>query len=195
MRTDDGHARELRRDVVRERGIRVGTYVSDAELQAGARESELRSARGAAIRFLRTRPRSVAEVEQRLTRGGAPPDVVAETVEEMRRAGYLDDAAFAAAWVESRLRLRPKAANVIARELAEKGIDAETAESALADAMPDEEALARRLAEKRATQLPGVDRAAFYRRLGAFLARRGFGQSITGPLIDELWKKRDNQPD
>ena len=168
---------------------------SDTELQAGVRESALRSARTAAIRFLRTRPRSVAEVEQRLTRGGAPPDVVAETVEEMRRAGYLDDAAFAAAWVESRLRLRPKAANVIARELAEKGIDAETAESALADALPDEESLARRLAEKRATQLAGLGRAAFYRRLGSFLARRGFGHNVTRPLIDELWRQRENSPD
>ena len=85
----------------------------------------------AAARFLETRPRSVAETRRRLTDAGYPPPLIEEVVTRLVELGYLDDAAFARAWVESRDRAHPRGEAALRRELALKGIDREVAEAAL----------------------------------------------------------------
>ena len=85
----------------------------------------------AAARFLETRSRSVAETRRRLTDAGYPPPLIEEVVAHLVELGYLDDAAFARAWVESRDRAHPRGEAALRRELALKGIDREVAEAAL----------------------------------------------------------------
>ncbi len=85
----------------------------------------------AAARFLETRPRSVAETRRRLTDAGYPQPLIEEVVTRLVELGYLDDAAFARAWVESRDRAHPRGEAALRRELALKGIDRDVAESVL----------------------------------------------------------------
>ncbi len=85
----------------------------------------------AAARFLETRPRSVAETRRRLTDAGYPPPLIEEVVTRLTELGYLDDAAFARAWVESRDRAHPRGESALRRELTLKGIDRDVAEAAL----------------------------------------------------------------
>jgi regulatory protein len=86
----------------------------------------------AAARFLEVRPRSVAEVRRRLGDAGYRPDLVEGAIERLLALGYLDDAAFARAWVESRDRARPRGARSLRDELRHKGVAAEATEAALA---------------------------------------------------------------
>lgn len=86
----------------------------------------------AAARFLEVRPRSVAEVRRRLRDAGYRPELVEGALERMLALGYLDDAAFARTWVESRDRARPRGARALRDELRRKGVAAEHVEAALA---------------------------------------------------------------
>lgn len=86
----------------------------------------------AAARLLEARPRSVAEVRRRLIDGGYRPDLVEGAVEHLTALGYLDDAAFALAWVESRDRAHPRGARVLRDELRRLGVAADDVEAALA---------------------------------------------------------------
>jgi regulatory protein len=58
---------------------------------------------------------------------------VAEVLERLERLGYLDDAAFARAWIESRDRARPRGEVALRRELARMGIDDDVVRDALAE--------------------------------------------------------------
>ena len=77
----------------------------------------------AAARFLEARPRSVHEVRHKLTTMGYRAALVDEVVVRLTDLRYLDDEAFARAWVESRDRARPRGEHALRRELQLKGVD------------------------------------------------------------------------
>lgn len=76
----------------------------------------------AAAVFLAVRPRSVAETRRRLRHLGYPPALCDEVVDRLVQLGYLDDRAFASAWVESRDRARPRGIVALRQELQQKGV-------------------------------------------------------------------------
>jgi SOS response regulatory protein OraA/RecX len=85
----------------------------------------------AAAKFLAVRPRSVAETRRRLRHLGYRHELVDRAVQQLADLGYLDDAAFARAWIESRDRARPRGAVALRRELALKGVDRAVIDEAL----------------------------------------------------------------
>jgi regulatory protein len=154
----------------------------------------------AAAKFLAVRPRSVAETRRRLRHLGYRHDLVDRVVQQLADLGYLDDAAFARAWIESRDRARPRGAVALRRELSLKGVDRSVIDEALSErvesptgrpgsfaltgnelteaASPDLTA-ARRLLERR---LPALLREQDPRRRRqkayALLARNGFDPDV-----------------
>ena len=86
----------------------------------------------AAARFLESRPRSTAEVRRRLTFAGYRHDLVDAAIVRLTELGYLDDAAFAQAWVESRDRAHPRGEHALRQELRLKGVDRQIVDAVLA---------------------------------------------------------------
>lgn len=80
----------------------------------------------AAARFLEVRPRSVQEVRRRLSQAGYRADLIEAAIARFTELGMLDDAVFAAQWVESRDRAHPRGEHALIIELRQKGIDAPT---------------------------------------------------------------------
>jgi len=78
----------------------------------------------ASARFLEVRPRSIAEVRRQLNHAGYRPELVEGAITRLTELGMLDDAAFAAQWVESRDRAHPRGEHALIIELRQKGIDA-----------------------------------------------------------------------
>lgn len=85
----------------------------------------------AAARLLEQRQRSVADLRGRLLTAGYPEALVAVAVDRLLAVGYLDDEAFARAWVESRDRARPRGEHALRRELTLRGVDRELVEAVL----------------------------------------------------------------
>lgn len=100
----------------------------------------------------------------------------------------VDDAAFAEQWVTSRHRVRGLSRRALANELRTKGVEPDVVSAATAAIGPDEELVAARtLAEKRLRSMGSVtDRAVRRRRLGAALARRGYGSEVVLRVLAEL---------
>ena len=87
----------------------------------------------AAAQFLAVRSRSVAETRRRLLHLGYGEAVTDEVLDRLGRMGYLDDQAFARAWLESRDRSRPRGETALRQELVRKGLDDAVVRSALSD--------------------------------------------------------------
>ena len=77
----------------------------------------------AAAQFLAVRSRSVSETRRRLLQLGYDDAVTEAVLANLERLGYLDDQAFAQAWLESRDRSRPRGEAVLRQELQRKGVD------------------------------------------------------------------------
>jgi regulatory protein len=153
--------------------------------------SPLQKARARALRLLAARPRTEAQVRDRLARAGFGPQAD-EVVAWLRELRYLDDAAYARDRARSLLapgRLGPRLAE---RRLVAAGIPPEQARRAVAGALagaegdgppPGEAARCRLLAERRARgpieALDDRQRA----RLGRFLLARGFSGSAVSAAL------------
>lgn len=147
----------------------------------------------AAARYLETRARSIAEVRRHLVGAGYRAVLVDATIARLTELGYLDDAAFATAWVEARDRARPRGASALRSELRAKGIDDATVRQVLEERepTPDEardggsadEAAAERLLGRRGGQLLRLpDSRARRERAYALLARAGFGPDVAASV-------------
>jgi len=165
--------------------LRRGQRLSDAEIAALRSSDAGQQAYNRALDFLSYRARSQAEVERYLVGKGADPDIVAGVLDRLRDAGLVDDTAFARAWVENREAFQPRGVRRLRYELHQKGIDPEIVTEAV-DGI-DEADIAYRAAQARARQMRSLDRETFRRRLGGFLARRGFEYDVAREVVDRLW--------
>ena len=152
--------------------------------------TEAGRARGAALRLLALRPRSVSEMRERLGRRYESSSVE-QTVSRLLNEGLLNDTDFAQQWRQSRERRKPRSRSMIARELKDRGI----ADEVIGNALEDYDSLdaAHRAASRYATRQYASDRAAFDRRVGAFLGRRGFEPSVIRQTIQQLREELDTR--
>lgn len=140
-----------------------------------------------ALHFLSFRPRSEAEVRRYLAgRGVDEPDIEA-VVERLLRVGYLDDQAFASAWVASRSRHRPRSAQALRYELQQKGISADIIRPLLAELAADE--LAYAAASHQAARWRQLDARTFRQKMSAYLSRRGFTHDVIRTTVDRLLRE------
>ena len=135
------------------------------------------TAKDRALRLLGVRWRSRAELQQRLRQAGFGPDDISGAIEELERAGLVDDARFAQAVVADRAGRRLSGDRAIRTALFQKGVAADVADAALLDA-GEESDRALELARKRAGRLAGLDPAVALRRLNGLLLRRGFAPGV-----------------
>lgn len=179
---------ELPAREVESRGLSVGQSLDEAALSELARGSDVAAALVLANSFLAHRPRAAAEVRQRLQRAGHSDEIVDTAIERLIAAGLIDDRRFAALWVENRATFSPRSARALEAELRRKGIDRQTAEETLSEALPgDETAAAVDAGRRRLRAFSSLDGETFRKRMGGFLARRGFGYEAIGAAADILW--------
>lgn len=151
-----------------------------------------------AMRYLDTRPRSAAELRERLKRKEFAPDAIDAAIERLSELGLVDDAAFARFWVENRQIARPRGAQALRDELRRKGVDRSVIDTTMTDEelVGDDEGRAWALARAAAHKYVGApDKLTFQRRLGGYLQRRGFGFDVIRPILDTLWSERRDSAD
>ena len=140
-----------------------------------------------ALNFISYRPRSEAEVRQNLQKHDTPEEIITEVINRLRRSGLVNDLQFAQTWIENRSAFRPRGRRALGMELRQKGIAREAIDQALHDL--DEEKLAYQAALKQSRKYSGLERAIFWQKMSAFLARRGFNYEVAKPAIEQVWKE------
>jgi regulatory protein len=135
------------------------------------------TAKDRALRLLGVRWRSRQELWRRLRQAGFEPEEISAALDDLERAGLVEDARFARELVRDQARRRLAGNRVIRGALREKGVDPEIAEAALEEAGEEGERAAE-LAARRAARLRGLDPDAAYRRLLGLLLRRGFSHQL-----------------
>ncbi|MDT0210561.1 RecX family transcriptional regulator [Curtobacterium sp. BRD11] len=130
---------------------------------------------------------SESEMRQLLTKQDLDDDVVEHEVARLVRVGLLDDVALATDLVDRLHERKGLGRQGVVAELRRRGIDQAAIDAALEaaeDDADDEFVRAIELAEKRARQLRGLDRATAERRLSGFLMRKGYGSGVVRIAVE-----------
>ena len=181
---DGSFAFALPAPLVADERIDVGEMLDEDRIRSLLAADQAARATEAALVFLGYRPRSEKEVRDRLRRGGFQADAIEHAIARLHDWRYLDDADFARRWIENRTTHRPRGRRLLQQELRHKGIDSEIARDAIDAAELDETGAAEALARRRLPSYAGDEPAAIRRRLGAYLARRGYGYDVIRIALD-----------
>lgn len=174
-------------------GLAVGDRLDEQALADLLQRQGEAEALAQALRLISRRPRSEKELRQAWDRRGASPQAQAAALGRLRLAGQVDDAAFAAAWVENRGAFRPTSRRALRSELRLKGLDEETIGAALEGL--DESQAAYRAAQRMANRAAGLPEQDFRRRLGEQLARRGFDWETIRAAVRRVWTEQGHSPE
>lgn len=167
--------------------LRVGQELSPDEIESLKSQDTVEKAKDSAYRLISLRPRSIAEIQQRLRKKGYDADVIEQVIDRLVDLDFLNDETFAQFWVEQRDTFKPRSHMALRQELQQKGIDRSIIDEALTAS--DETVAARAAAEKKARQLARYPEDEFKKKLGQFLQRRGFRYALIKEIMDELWQE------
>lgn len=163
----------------------------ESSIAADAEPDPASVARAIVLRQLTSSAKSRLQLSRKLAERNIPEDVAEAVLDRFQEVRLIDDAEFAEMWVRSRSQSRKLAKGALRRELADKGIDADTAAAALeqlSDA--DEEAAARQLVERKlraGTDLSDhAERDRTTRRLASMLARKGYQPAQAFRIVAEV---------
>lgn len=159
--------------VIMNRNLCVGMELSETDQAELETEDSVERTYNAALNFLSFRPRSRREVEGYFRRRKADPAAAETVVDRLEHNGLLNDREFARFWVENRQAFRPRSTMALRAEMRQKGLGSEVINEALAD-LGDEAQTAYEAGRKRARAFETLDDREFFRKMVAFLQRRGF---------------------
>lgn len=153
-----------------------------------ARHPQYAEAKTAAVRLLAGRARTRADLERRLRSRELAAEAVTQALDDLARAGYVDDVAYARERIEQVLRDGKRGAAALIDRLVGDGLPAELAERVVAERLADEDARvwALEAARERLPRLRGLERETARRRLFGYLQRRGFDASEALGATDEV---------
>lgn len=156
---------------------------------------ELKKAQSAALKYLSYRDRSAFEIKERLKQKDFSEASIQETVGWLTRLGYLNDERFALNWSRSRIASKKFGEYRLRRELSAKGLSAETIEQTMQVVYSEisEWDLAQSLAQKKLSQLKGVDPKSKSRRLAQYLQRKGFPSDTVFKTVNQLIPNNTNR--
>jgi regulatory protein len=132
-------------------------------------------------------PKTRHQLAQVLAKRNVSPDAASAALDRIAELGYIDDAAFARAWVESRHRSRGLAHSALRRELIQRGVDRDLIDEVLVEAVSveSEHAAARALVDKKLRSMSGVTDDAATRRLVGMLNRKGYSPGVALAVVRE----------
>lgn len=164
-------------------GLHKDQEIEPAELERLKQNSQIGKAYDKTVRLISMRSRSHWEIEDYLKRKGYDEEVIEQVKIKLEKLGLVDDAAFAKAWVASRMAVKPRSKRQLYAELSKKHINRELIEEVLTDFG----------AEQELEQLRGIierkRRSHQYQdpqKLMAYLARQGYSYDLIKQTLDEV---------
>jgi regulatory protein len=142
-----------------------------------------------AIKLLAAKPRSVAELRERLLRGKNTNEEIVETViARLREYGYLNDELFAFGYASYKVKQRPVGRRRLERDLKLKKVESDVANEALEmvyAATPEEQLIDQAIAKRLRIRGKPKNRAEA-KSLFDHLLRQGFGFELVSEKIRSL---------
>lgn len=168
---DDKYAFSLNHNQLLEQKLRTGLEIDQVRLDEFKRASEQGKAYDRALNYVTIRPRSVQEMRQYARRKQWSAEDTEAIIQKLTERNYLNDQAFARAWLQSRKLTKNYSARKLKLELKQKGVTDDIVNEVVNQESYDEQSALKALIVKK-------QKLARYRddpqKLMQYLARQGF---------------------
>jgi len=170
-------------------GLKVEQELSEEEIEKILKKAEFQKTLDRLLRFVTLRPRSEKEINDWLNKYKVHESLKRGLFNRLERFELVDDKKFARWWVGQRLQFKFKSKRELIYELRGKGMNKNTIEDILSEVDIDEEKIVRELLGKKKYKWEKLPRLEARKKMGEFLARKGFQWSIVKKAIDDTFKK------
>lgn len=168
--------------------LEIGMEVDDNFIREVLKAEEQNKVINHALNLLSFRQRSEKEIFTALKRKGYEEFYIENAIDYCRNQKYLDDRAFAKAFIKDKLNINKLGGQRIKFELQKKGVSQEIIDEVLVLDKDDQLEAAFKLAEKKLPSYKNDDRNAVYRKLSGFLQRKGYSFEIVSKVMREVLK-------
>lgn len=162
--------------------IRVGLEITEQALADLKKASDFGKAYERALNYVMIRPRSVRELRNYGRRKQWPPEDIELIITRLTARHYLNDHAFAKAWVESRALTKHSSRRKLQLELKQKGVSEDIIAEVLAAETHNETATLKAVIAKKRRLVRFQDD----QTLMLYLARQGFGFDDIKQALQEI---------
>lgn len=162
-------------------GLRLNQKIDTAKLEELKKISALDKAYDRALNLIARRRRSEWEIRDYMKRKDYDEAVVTEILNKLSNRGYVDDSAFAKAWVENRRLLKSTSKRRLAQELRQKRVPDDVIQIALEDDETDELDVLRQLVSQKRCQTRYQDKM----KLMQYLSRQGYNYGDIKTVLEE----------
>lgn len=191
---DDEFAFGLTLDLVAREGLKKGIPLSIEAQQALLDQEKDFRARAVALNYVGYQARTVEEMRRKLRKNGYGADIIDDVIQRLADSGYLDDEAYAKAYVESRFSGSGHGPRRLSADLIKRGVDRGIVERAVSEAFDDDELRDAALQQGRkrwAALERETDLRKRKKRVMDFLARRGFDYGLAREIVEGLVEEVD----
>lgn len=181
---DDVYICDIDDETVYKMSIKKGDEVSEEFLSEIKNISQVQGAKRAGARMLSASMKSRYDFEIKLVQKGFDKGAVKQAADFFEEKGFLNDAAYAKAFVADALTLKKQGAAKIRMTLKTKGISGDIIDALLADADEAEEENLKTIVEKEMARMPVRDKK-HVDKLKRKLYSRGYGIGDITSAINE----------
>lgn len=181
---DDVYICDIDDETVYKMSIKKGDEVSEEFLSEIKNISQVQGAKRAGARMLSASMKSRYDFEIKLVQKGFDKGAVKQAADFFEEKGFLNDAAYAKAFVADALTLKKQGAAKIRMTLKSKGISGDIIDALLADADEAEEENLKTIVEKEMERMPVRDKK-HVDKLKRKLYSRGYGIGDITSAINE----------
>ncbi|CAH0347636.1 recombination regulator RecX [Bacillus sp. CECT 9360] len=190
---DEEYAFSVDEEVLLKFQLKKGTDIDEFNLADIQYYDEIQKAFTLALNYLSHRMRSESEIRTYLKKKEMVEPVIQETVHKLYNYNYLDDSAFAEAFVRTQINSGNKGPIIIRQELKEKGVSEKNIVQALLQYSFDiQEEHTRKMAEKSIAKEKNISERALKQKLEQTLLRKGFSMDVIKEALLNVSFEKDS---
>ena len=182
---DSGESAAVPAELVILQSLYIGKRISEEEFKKLASEAELTNGKEAAFRLLAVRSHSEFEMKCKLRQRGIKATIIQAVINDLKRLEFINDEAFAAAFVQNLLQRKPSGKLLIKAELRKNGIQESVIDRVIEKVFSEKnliemaESAARKWLASHSTRSEKEQAM----RLGRYLYQRGFSWDVIEEVI------------
>lgn len=142
-------------------------------------------AKDKAYKFLGYKARSEKEVRDKLIKENYPQEIIDRIIELFKHYNYINDENYTKAYINDRIKFKPRAKRMLKYELAQKGIDSDTIENIIDSSNIDETDIAINLLQKKLKNKKDIEQKE-KQRIYNYMLRRGFDYETINKAFKEV---------
>lgn len=142
-------------------------------------------AKDKAYKFLGYKARSEKEVRDKLIKENYPQEIIDRIIELFKHYNYINDENYTKAYINNRIKFKPRAKRMLKYELVQKGVDNDIIENIIDNSNIDETDIAINLLQKKLKNKKDIEPKE-KQRIYNYMLRRGFDYETINKAFKEV---------